>query len=123
MDNELKVTLIGTKLATVGNEFIFFGNGTEECENCKLRNSCMNLERNKRYKIEKICNDTVHDCYLHDGGVKAIAVKEAQIIVSLDHKKALEGAKIEYNFIECDNLDCEFFDFCHPEGLLIMVVI
>jgi len=118
MDNELKVTLIGTKLATVGNEFIFFGNGTEECENCKLRNSCMNLDKNKRYKIEEIRNDTIHDCSLHDSGVKAVAVKEAQIAVSLDQKKAYEGAKIGYNPLECDNLDCEFFNFCRPDGIV-----
>ena len=42
MKEETKVTLIGSKLANVGTEFIFVG-ASDECENCKLRNSCINL--------------------------------------------------------------------------------
>jgi uncharacterized protein (UPF0179 family) len=45
-----QITLIGTKLASIGLEFTFVG-PTPECETCKLRNTCINLEPSRRYRI------------------------------------------------------------------------
>jgi Uncharacterized protein conserved in archaea len=62
-----QITLIGTKLATIGMEFIFNG-PTPECESCKLRNTCMNLEPGRRYRILGIKGELVHECPLHEEG-------------------------------------------------------
>ena len=42
-----QITLIGIKLATIGMEFTFNG-PTPDCDTCKLRNTCMNLEPDQK---------------------------------------------------------------------------
>jgi Uncharacterized protein conserved in archaea len=116
MKEETKVTLIGSKLANVGTEFIFVG-ASDECENCKLRNSCINLEKGRRYRVVGKRGDVLHGCVLHDGGVKAVEVVEAPLVATIEPKKAFSGSKITYEPIDCDIRDCEFFDLCHPEGI------
>ena len=46
------VTLIGKKLAKVGNEFVYLGI-TQKCRNCRLKTVCSNLQEGRTYKIER----------------------------------------------------------------------
>lgn len=111
-----QITLIGTKLATIGMEFIFNG-PTLECESCKLRNTCMNLEPGRRYRILSIKGELVHDCPLHEEGVRAVEVTESPTIAAMDARKSFAGSKIIYEPIDCDVADCRMYDICHPAGL------
>jgi uncharacterized protein (UPF0179 family) len=70
-----QITLIGTKLATVGMEFTFNGS-TPECETCKLRNTCMNLEPARRYRVLGTRGELIHECPIHEAGVRAVEVTE-----------------------------------------------
>ena len=116
MKESRSTTLIGVKLAKVGEEFIFLG-AARECEDCKLRSTCMNLEEGRRYRIEEVKEDVRHDCPLHDGGVCVIRVVEPPITVAIEARKAFEGSKIVFEPPECDKNECEQYELCHPPGL------
>ncbi|MCJ7445063.1 MAG: UPF0179 family protein [Methanotrichaceae archaeon] len=111
-----QITLIGTKLATVGMEFTFVGS-TPECEPCKLRNTCINLEPTRRYRVLGVKGEIVHECPIHESGVRAVEVAESPVIVALDARKAFPGSKFVYEPIICDDKDCSMFEICHPIGI------
>ncbi|WP_445474516.1 UPF0179 family protein [Methanococcoides methylutens] len=116
-DMDTAITLIGTKLAKVGEEFFFEGE-TPECEHCKLKNTCMDLEKGRKYRIVKVRNQTTHECFVHDKGALVVDVIKAPIIAAIDSKKAIKGATIRYQVPDCDaDLDAETYDLCHPKGL------
>ena len=109
------ITLIGSKLASVGNEFIYRGLASE-CEKCKLKNTCINLDKNKKYRIVRLRNGTDLECQLHDTSVRAVEVTACPIIVAIESRKAFNGSKMQYEEPECAK-DCEHFAICHPTGL------
>ncbi|HOT07036.1 MAG: hypothetical protein A4E45_01900 [Methanosaeta sp. PtaB.Bin039] len=111
-----QITLIGTRLATIGMEFIFRG-PTPECETCKLRNTCMNLENNRRYRVLGIRGELVHDCPIHEEGVRAVEITESPIIAAMDARKSFAGSKMVFDGSECDDRGCSMFELCHPAGL------
>jgi uncharacterized protein len=111
-----QITLIGIKLATIGMEFTFNG-PTPECETCKLRNTCMNLEPDRRYRVLGIRGELVHECPIHESGVRAVEVTESPIIAALDARKAFPGSKIVFEPVECDVSGCRMYEICHPTGL------
>lgn len=115
-DTDSIITLIGPDLTKEGLEFIFEGEAPE-CNTCRLKNTCMSLEKGRRYQISKILNDTVHDCPLHDGGARVVEVVKAPIIAAIDSKNAVKGAKIKYSAPKCDEPGSEIYDLCHPLGL------
>lgn len=112
-----KITLIGTRMARIGVEFFFQGSA-EECEGCKLKNTCMGLEASRRYRVVEIVQETEHVCPLHDTGVKAVRVVKAPLTALMDAKKAFEGSSTVFNPPECEETDCPQYELCHPEGIL-----
>jgi uncharacterized protein (UPF0179 family) len=110
------VTLIGSKLAKEGNEFFFLGI-SEKCEDCKLKNTCMNLSINRRYQIEKVRNEIKHDCYIHEDGVCVVEVTEPPITAAVDAKYAFKKSKIVLESPNCEEIGCAFYELCHPAGL------
>jgi hypothetical protein len=111
-----QITLIGTKLATIGMEFTFNG-PTPECESCKLRNTCINLEPTRRYRVLGVRGELIHDCPIHEAGVRAVEVAESPIIAAFDARKAFPGSKIVFEPARCDHADCSMYEICHPAGL------
>jgi uncharacterized protein (UPF0179 family) len=111
-----QITLIGMKLATIGMEFTFLG-PTPECETCKLRNTCINLEPNHRYRVLGIRGELVHECPIHEAGVRAVEVAESPIIAAFDARKAFPGSKIVFEPVRCDETECSMYEICHPSGL------
>lgn len=113
----VNVTLIGEKLAKKGLEFIYNGPLTE-CQNCKIKNVCFNLETGKRYKITKV-RDIFHDCKIHEGRVRAVEYELAnRIQFVLEPKYALEGAVIQSKLINCNNFECaKYHTHCRPLGI------
>ncbi len=109
------ITLIGTKLAKVGNEFIFRGTA-KECEPCKLYKTCLGLNPGSRYRITNIRTGEKLECFVHDSGVCAVEVVEVPIKMAVESRKAIKGSKTAYEPLSC-NLDCENSVICFPSGL------
>lgn len=116
MELNTTITLIGLRLAKVGAEFIYKG-PAPECEECRFRNSCMNLSIGGKYRIVNIRTTTKHDCYIHDEGVQAVEIVESPIISAIESKKAFKGSKIVFEPPSCKRSECEMYDLCHPVGL------
>ena len=111
------ITLIGLSLAKIGTEFVFSG-PAHECETCKLKNTCLNLEVGRRYKIVNVRGNVKHDCALHDAGVKAVEVEESPSVVAIDSKNAFVGSRILYKQNACEVSDCKIYKLCHPNDLV-----
>lgn len=109
------ITLIGSRLAVVGKEFIFRGLASE-CENCKLKNTCINLDKNKKYRIVGLRKGMDHECMIHDNSVRAVEVLPCPIIVAIESRKAFNGSKILYEEPSCEK-SCPQYTLCHPQGL------
>lgn len=110
------ITLIGSRLAKEGMDFIFEGE-SNECNRCKLKNTCLNLEKGRRYKVVKIKTPSVHECFLHDGGVIAVEVVKSPVVALLDSRKAIKGAKISYEPPKCKEIPDDLYDLFFPQGL------
>ena len=110
------ITLIGTKLAKVGNEFIFKG-AAKECEPCKLNKTCLNLNPGSKYKIVNLRPSSKLECFVHDSGVSAVEVTELPLTMTLESRKAIKGSKLAYEPLSCNFSVCENFILCRPSGL------
>ncbi len=115
-DAETSITLVGARLAKPGLELIFRG-PTTECDNCKLKNTCMNLDVGRRYKIVKIIKETLHDCPIHDSGVVAVEVAMAPVKAAIESRIAFPKSQIAFEPPRCDHVDCSMYDMCHPVGI------
>ena len=110
------ITLIGTRLAKIGMEFIFYGSAPE-CNNCKLKTTCMNLYEGRKYRTVNLRNGAKHECSIHDSGVCAVEVVESPTIVAIESRKAFNGSKIIFEPPHCIDAECSMYDLCHPTGL------
>ena len=115
-ESDTIITLIGTRLAKVGNEFIF-KSAAKECQACKLNKTCLGLNPGSRYKIVNIRNPSKLECFVHDSGVFAVEVMEAPIRMAIESRKAIKGSKIVFEQPPCNNQDCENYSICRPSGL------
>ncbi|OEU64594.1 MAG: hypothetical protein BA870_04595 [Desulfuromonadales bacterium C00003094] len=116
MELDSTITLIGVRLAKVGLEFIFKG-PAPECEECRFKNSCMNLSTGRKYRIVNVRTSTQHSCYVHDEGVQAVEVVESPIISAIESKKAFKGSKVVFEPPSCKRGECTIYDLCHPVGV------
>ena len=102
-------TLIGKLLAKEGFEFIYYSSGSEECNDCDLRDACLNLEENWGYRVVKV-RDVEHDCALHEGGGKGVDVEPIPMEISVEGR-GVEGSTLK-RVLECDFEDCDNFRKC-----------
>ena len=56
----MKLTIVDSKLAKVGYEFVNYGEA-EECRTCKLAKACLNLEAGRKYRVTNT-RDKEHEC-------------------------------------------------------------
>ncbi|SFM62250.1 UPF0179 family protein [Methanolobus profundi] len=110
------ITLIGSRLAKEGEDFIFMGE-SRECGKCKLKRTCMNLDPGRKYRVSKLRGDTVHNCFVHEGGVLTVEVESAPILAAIESRKAVEGSKISYELPKCTEFDDSVYDILYPECL------
>ncbi len=115
-ESNITITLIGARLAKPGTQFIFRG-AAAECEKCKLKNVCLNLDKDKKYQVVGVRNGNDHECFLHDVCVRAVEVTPCPIIVAIESRKAFNGSKIVYEEPACDTA-CASYSLCHPPGLV-----
>ncbi|XGI83744.1 UPF0179 family protein [Halorutilales archaeon Cl-col2-1] len=113
-----QITLIGKKLAEVGNEFIFEG-GAEGCDDCPHSSTCLSLEEGVRYRIVDVREGGQDlDCGVHAGGsVRAVEVTESPVLAQVDSKKAFEGSTVSIDEETCDKKECKGYKYCVPDGL------
>ncbi len=111
----ITITLIGSRLAKPGAEFIYRG-PQPECEKCKLKTVCLNLDKDKKYQVVALRSGSEHECALHDTGVRAVEAAPCPIVVAIESRKAFNGSKLQYEAPDCDKA-CEHYDVCHPQGI------
>jgi uncharacterized protein (UPF0179 family) len=115
-ESDTIITLIGTRLAKVGNEFLFRG-AAKECEPCKFNKTCLGLNQGSKYRIVNLRNSSKLECFIHDSGVIAVEVIEAPIRLAIESRKAIKGSKIAYEQLNCNYPDCDNFALCRPSGI------
>ncbi|MFQ6124732.1 MAG: UPF0179 family protein [Candidatus Heimdallarchaeota archaeon] len=114
--NEKKVsaiTIVGSKMAKEGLQFIFSG-PTTACKDCKLFRVCMtNLEPNRLYEITKV-RAVDHKCSIHEDGVKTVEVIEPPQTLIVKSRLAIEGVILTWQppGVDCSNLTCPHWDQC-----------
>lgn len=111
-----KVTLIGSVLAKPNLEFVYEG-PAEECEGCKMRKVCHNLQPGKKYRIVEVRPATKHDCPVHLDSVSAVEVVESPITALIGADMAIVNSKVQYEF-PCTRTGCGSFPLCHPDGII-----
>ena len=109
------ITLIGKPLATSGYEFYYLG-PVEECEDCKFKKVCFNLEEGAKYRVVSLRSQD-HECHEFDSDVvTAVEVEKLTTTASVGKRQAMEGSKITYKNVECKNVACPNYQICHPIG-------
>ncbi|MFP4174524.1 MAG: UPF0179 family protein [Halobacteriales archaeon] len=115
-ESATSITLIGTSLAEVGQEFVYRG-GTEACEDCPHSDNCLNLDEGVRYRVMDVRDGGQElDCAVHQGGVRAVDVAESPVLAQVPSKKAFEGSDVTIEDDACDRTDCPAYKFCVPDG-------
>jgi uncharacterized protein (UPF0179 family) len=109
------VTLIGTRLAEEGTEFVYRGESAA-CEGCPYRGQCLNLVEDVRYRVTDVrANAQTLDCAVHDEGVRAVEVERAAIPANVPSKGAYAGSKATLAG-PCPYTECPSHEFCVPDG-------
>jgi hypothetical protein len=111
-----KVTLIGRLLARPGLEFIFEGE-LPECEHCRVRKACNNLQSGRKYRIVSVRTTAPHDCTIHDGGTCAVEVVESPLVALVNADMAIMNSRITFEF-SCNKEECRSFELCRPDGVI-----
>lgn len=111
-----KVTLIGTRLAAEGQEFVYHGE-SEACEGCPYRKQCLNLTEHRRYRVtEKREDASTLECAVHDSGVTAVEVEPVTIQANVVSGDAYTGSKASLEG-PCPHTDCPSHPYCEPAGI------
>jgi uncharacterized protein len=113
-ETKTKVTLMGTVLAKPNVEFIYEGE-VAECETCKVKKACHNLQKGRKYRIVTV-RSTHHDCAVHLNGATAVEVMEAPITALINADMAMINSKIKPE-LSCNKSDCRSFPLCRPDGV------
>ncbi len=117
VQQKTKVTLIGAALAKPGLDFVYEGSTCTECEGCKVRKVCHNLQSGKKYRIVAIRSNTRHDCPVHHEAAVAIDVVEAPIVALIGADMAIANSKVRYEF-SCTRTECRSYRLCRPDGII-----
>lgn len=110
-----QVSLVGTRLAEPGTEFVYQGESSA-CAGCPYRSQCLNLEEGTRYRVTDVRKNTqVLDCAVHDTGVRAVEVEPAAVPANVPSKSAYSGSKAKLAG-ECPHSECPSHPLCVPLG-------
>ncbi|MHA1585559.1 MAG: UPF0179 family protein [Promethearchaeota archaeon] len=115
------MTFVGKSLAKVGFRFYFKGINQNCPKNCSLYTTCQtNLKPNKVYEVIEVLKREL-ECPkdLHEEPMRLVRVNEPEIEVALHNKDVYEGSIVNYIPVHCDHEECEYFEFCEPNSLMI----
>ncbi|QSG02441.1 UPF0179 family protein [Natranaeroarchaeum sulfidigenes] len=111
-----KVTLIGTRLATEGQEFVFEGEASG-CAGCPYRSQCLGLSPGVKYRVTDVRdNAQVLDCAVHDAGVQAVEVETTSVPANVSSRNAYAGSKVSLEG-PCPHTECPSHIYCEPDGV------
>lgn len=109
------VTLIGTRLAEVGTEFVYQGEAPA-CEGCPYRAQCLNLSEGRKYRVTAVRDGAQRlECGVHDDGVRAVEVEPAPVLANVPSQGAFAGSKAQLAG-PCPYTDCPSHVYCEPDG-------
>ncbi|GAB3418527.1 UPF0179 family protein [Haloparvum alkalitolerans] len=109
------ITLVGTRLADVGREFVY-GGEAPGCEGCPYRSQCLNLSEGTRYRITGVReNAQTLECAVHDAGVRAVEVEPTSVPANVPSREAYAGSKTSLAG-PCPHTECPSHQYCVPEG-------
>jgi len=109
-----RVTLIGTKLAQNGTEFVYVGE-VDECSRCKVKKACHNLVRGRKYRVVDV-RPTVHSCPVFVDGACVVEVEDAPVVALIAGEMAITNSRFVYEY-SCNREECRSYDLCHPDGV------
>jgi uncharacterized protein (UPF0179 family) len=110
-----QVTLVGSRLASQGQEFVYEGRSTA-CDGCPYQQQCLNLAEGVRYRVTDVReNAQTLDCAVHDVGVRAVEVERASIPANVASKGAYAGSKAQLPG-PCPHTECPSHPYCVPDG-------
>jgi len=109
------VTLMGTRLADVGEEFVYHGESTA-CDGCPYRKQCLNLTEGRRYRVTSVReNASTLECAVHDTGVTAVEVEPVSLTANVTTDDAFAGNKVSLAG-PCPHTQCPSHEYCEPAG-------
>ena len=109
------ITLIGTRLAEPGQEFVYQGEAAA-CEGCPYRDQCLNLSEGVRYRVSDVREGAqTLDCGVHDTGVTAVEVEPVGTKANVPSKNAYAGSKASLAG-PCPHTECPSHPYCVPDG-------
>lgn len=110
------LTLIGTRLAETGTEFVYHGEA-DACEGCPYRSQCLNLAEGTKYRVTSVReNAQTLECGVHDTGVNAVEVKPTGMKANIPSKGVYAGSKAHLAG-DCPYTECPSHEFCVPDGV------
>jgi len=114
-ENMGQLTLIGTRLANEGMEFVYGGEASG-CEGCPYRDQCLNLSEGRRYVVTEVReNAPTLECGVHDDGVVAVEVDPAPIQANVLSDRAYAGNRVTLPG-PCPHVECPSHEYCEPAG-------
>ena len=109
------LTLVGTRLAEAGREFVYRGEAPA-CEGCPYRSQCLNLEVGRRYRVASVREGApTLDCGVHDAGVRAVEVEPVPVRANVPRDRAYAGTRVELAG-PCPHTGCPSHELCEPAG-------
>ncbi|NGM71176.1 UPF0179 family protein [Natronolimnobius sp. AArcel1] len=109
------VTLVGTRLAESGTEFVYQGEA-DGCAGCPYRSQCLNLSPETTYRVTAVReNAQTLECAMHDEGVRAVEVEPVSIRANVPAQGAYAGSKASLQG-SCPYVECPSHEFCEPAG-------
>ncbi|MFP4218189.1 MAG: UPF0179 family protein [Salinarchaeum sp.] len=109
------VTLIGSRLAEVGQTFVYEGEAPG-CADCPFREQCLNLEVGSHYRVSSVREGGQElECAVHDQGVRAVEVEPASFVAAVPSANAYVGSRVQLAG-PCPHTGCPSHGYCDPEG-------
>jgi len=110
-----QLTLLGTRLAEEGREFVYHGEATG-CEGCPYRDQCLNLQEGVKYEVTDVRENTqTLECAVHDEGVRAVEVEPAPVRANVPDSGAYAGSVTSLAG-PCPHTGCPSHELCVPDG-------
>jgi uncharacterized protein (UPF0179 family) len=110
-----QVTLIGTRLAEPGREFVYHGEA-DACEGCPYRDQCLNLTEGVKYRVAEVREKAqALECFVHDDGVTAVEVEPVSVRANVPTRNAFAGSRVQLAG-PCPHTDCPSHEYCVPDG-------
>jgi Uncharacterized protein conserved in archaea len=111
-----QLTLIGTRLAEVGQEFVYRGEASS-CEGCPYRRQCLTLTTGRKYRVTAVREDAnTLECAVHDTGVTAVEVEPAPVKANVADDNAYAGNQAALEG-PCPHTECPSHEYCVPAGV------